>query len=139
MVAATGSEGLACAQRHAFDLVILDWMLPERSGMEILAALRQTSIHVPVLMLTARDSVDDRVAALEQGADDYLTKPFAFAELLARCRSLLRRATVNPATVLACADLQLDVRARVALRSGREVPLTPREVDVLEYLLRYQG
>ena len=139
VVASTGDDAITQAQRQSFDLVVLDWMLPLRSGLEVLAALRQNGGQVPVLMLTARDSVDDRVRGLEQGADDYLTKPFAFAELLARCRSLLRRATVNPAAVLTYEDLQLDVRARVALRGGREVPLTPREVDVLEYLLRLQG
>jgi DNA-binding response OmpR family regulator len=138
-VAATGIEGLACAQAQVFDLILLDWMLPQRSGLEILVALRQTGSRVPVLMLTARDAVSDRVTGLEQGADDYLAKPFAFAELVARCRSLLRRSTSTPIAELTCGDLHLDVRARVASRSGREVSLTPREVDVLEYLLRHQG
>ncbi len=137
--AATGDEGVAWIERKSFDLVVLDWMLPGRSGLEVLARLRQGGGQVPVLMLTARDSVRDRVLGLEKGADDYLAKPFAFAELVARCRALLRRATSYPALVPTCGDLQLDARARVARRGGREMALTPREVDVLEYLLRHQG
>lgn len=139
VTAATGDEGDACAEKQSFDLVILDWMLPGRGGLDVLANLRGRGVLTPVLMLTARDSVDDRVAGLERGADDYLAKPFAFAELLARCRALLRRATANPAAVLVCEDLRLDVRARVARRGDREIPLSPREVDVLEYLLHRQG
>jgi DNA-binding response OmpR family regulator len=139
VTAATGDEGAACIERQGFDLVVLDWMLPGRSGLEVLAFLCRRGGHVPVLMLTARDAVADRVTGLEKGADDYLTKPFAFAELVARCRALLRRATPHPSTAPACADLLLDARARVALRGGREISLTPREVDVLEYLLRHQG
>jgi two-component system copper resistance phosphate regulon response regulator CusR len=139
VAAANGDEGLARLERQTFDLVVLDWMLPGRSGLELLTHLRQRGSHAPVLMLTARDAVTDRVAGLEKGADDYLAKPFAFAELVARCRALLRRATLNPPADLTCEDLRLDVRARVALRAGREMALTPREVDVLEYLLRHQG
>jgi two-component system copper resistance phosphate regulon response regulator CusR len=90
-------------------------------------------------MLTARGSLDDRVTGLEAGADDYLTKPFALAELVARGRALLRRPILGAGPLLRCGDLQLDTRARVAVRAGKEIPLTPREVDVLEYLLRYQG
>lgn len=137
--AASGDEGAACIERQIFDLVVLDWMLPGRSGPEVIAYLRGRGGHVPVLMLTARDAVDDRVKGLDMGADDYLTKPFALAELVARCHALLRRATAYPAAMLGCEDLQLDVRARVALRGGREMALSPREVDVLEYLLRHQG
>lgn len=139
VTAGRGDEGMANLERHAFDLVVLDWMLPGLSGLEVLTRLRQRGGHVPVLMLTARDAVADRVAGLDKGADDYLTKPFALAELVARCHALLRRATAYPGTVLSCEDLQLDVRARVALRGGREMALSPREVDVLEYLLRHQG
>ncbi len=139
VTAATGDDGAACLERRHFDLVVLDWMLPGRSGLEVLAQLRRRDGHVPVLMLTARDAVEDRVAGLDKGADDYLTKPFALAELVARCHALLRRATVFPAAILACEDLRLDVRARQARRDGLEMALTPREVDVLEYLLRYQG
>jgi DNA-binding response OmpR family regulator len=137
--AASGDEGMSYIERQTFDLVVLDWMLPGLSGLEVLTRLRQRGGHLPVLMLTARDAVDERVAGLDKGADDYLTKPFALAELVARCHALLRRATAYPGTVLSCEDLQLDVRARVALRGGREMALSPREVDVLEYLLRHQG
>jgi two-component system copper resistance phosphate regulon response regulator CusR len=90
-------------------------------------------------MLTARNAIDDRVTGLESGADDYLAKPFAFVELVARCRALLRRPSQRTGNFLRCGDLQLDTRARAAVRAGREIALTPREVDVLEYLLRYQG
>jgi len=92
-----------------------------------------------VLMLTARSALADRVDGLESGADDYLAKPFAFAELIARCRALLRRPVMSTGQFLRCGDLQLDTRARVAVRAGKEIALTPREVDILEYLLRYQG
>jgi len=139
VAAAGGDHAEALLQGEPFDLVVLDWMLPGRSGLELLAHLRAQGSQVPVLMLTARTGVDDRVAGLDQGADDYLAKPFAFAELVARCRALLRRTIVAPSAPLACEDLRLDVRARVATRAGREIPLTPREVDVLEYLLRHQG
>ena len=139
VTAATGDEGLVAAERQSFDLLILDWMLPGKNGLEVLTSLRERGRRMPVLMVTARDAVDDRVAGLDRGADDYLIKPFALAELVARCHALLRRATAYPATILNCEDLQLDVRARVALRGGREMALSPREVDVLEYLLRHQG
>ena len=137
--AATGLEAEKLLQEDPFDLVVLDWMLPGRNGLELLAHLRAHGRQTPVLMLTARARIDDRVAGLEKGADDYLAKPFAFAELVARCRALLRRATVLAPPALSCGDLRLDVRARLACRDDREIPLTPREVDVLEYLLRHQG
>ena len=139
VTAATGDDGIAASERQSFDLVVLDWMLPGKNGLEVLTRLRERGRRMPVLMLTARDAVDDRVAGLDRGADDYLTKPFALAELVARCHALLRRATAYPMAILSCEDLQLDVRARVALRGGREMALSPREVDVLEYLLRHQG
>ena len=137
--AADGAEAAALLEREAFDLVVLDWMLPDRDGLAVLRSARTNGIQTPVLMLTARGALDDRVTGLEAGADDYLAKPFAFAELLARCRALLRRPILGAGQVLRCGDLQLDTRARVAVRAGKEIPLTPREVDVLEYLLRYQG
>lgn len=137
--AANGQEAIALSEREAFDLVVLDWMLPDRDGIEVLQHLRSRGQHMPVLMLTARTTLNDRVIGLDSGADDYLPKPFAFAELLARCRALLRRPSWNSSRLLRCADLQLDTRARVAVRAGQEIALTPREVDVLEYLLRYQG
>ncbi len=123
----------------AFDLAIFDWMLPDGDGLTLLRSLRERGIQLPVLMLTARSALDDRVAGLEGGADDYLPKPFAFAELVARCRALLRRPVLSVGQFLRCGDLQVDTRARVAMRGEEEIPLAPREVDVLEYLLRYQG
>ena len=137
--AGTGKEALALMAREVFDLVVLDWMLPDVDGVEVLQRLRGQGQHTPVLMLTARSTLNDRVIGLDSGADDYVAKPFAFAELLARCRALLRRPIWTTGRLLRCGDLQLDTRARVALRAGQEISLTPREVDVLEYLLRYQG
>lgn len=137
--AASGAEALVHMERSAFDLLILDWMLPDGDGLEVLRRARARGVQTPALMLTARTTLDDRVVALETGADDYLAKPFAFAELLARCRALLRRPLLSTGQFLRCADLHLDTRARVARRGGQEIPLSPREVDVLEYLLRYQS
>jgi two-component system copper resistance phosphate regulon response regulator CusR len=134
-----GGEMDALLETRAFDLVILDWMLPGRDGLELLQQVRARGIHTPVLMLTARDGLADRVIGLESGADDYVVKPFAMAELVARCRALLRRPVLGSDEFLRCGDLLLDTRSRVARRNGQEIPLTPREVDVLEYLLRYQG
>jgi two-component system copper resistance phosphate regulon response regulator CusR len=138
--AESGAEAIDLLRLQVFDFVVLDWTLPDRDGIEVLNRARAQGVETPVLMLTARGGLNDRVKGLESGADDYLGKPFAFAELLARCRALLRR-TPGLATghVLHCADLQLDTRARVAVRGEAEVALTPREVDILEYLLRYQG
>lgn len=137
--AATGSEATRCLEQETFDLVVLDWMLPDQDGIELLQKLRLRGDRTPVLMLTARGGLKDRVTGLDCGADDYLPKPFAFAELLARCRALFRRPAGPGETVLRCGDLQVDTRARVAVRADREIPLSPREVDVLEYLLRHQG
>jgi two-component system copper resistance phosphate regulon response regulator CusR len=137
--AGTGEEALGLLKREGFDLVVLDWMLPDWDGMEVLQRMRAQGQHTPVLMLTARSTLNDRVIGLDSGADDYVAKPFAFAELLARCRALLRRPMWATGRLLRSGDLQLDTRARVAVRAGQEIPLTPREVDVLEYLLRYQG
>lgn len=137
--ATTGDEAIALLGKESCDLVVLDWMLPGRDGLEVLRHVRERGGQTPVLMLTARDSVADRVTGLEGGADDYLAKPFAFAELLARSRALLRRPMLSSGHFLSCGNLQLDTRARTAVRAGKEIPLTPREVDILEYLLRYQG
>lgn len=138
--AASGDEAIAALGRDAYDLVVLDWMLPDRDGIEVLRHLRQQGMQQSsVLMLTARNALDDRVTGLNAGADDFLAKPFAFAELLARCRALVRRPMLASGYVLRCGDLQLDTRARLAMRGGLEIALTPREVDVLEYLLRCQG
>lgn len=137
--AETGAEALRSLTDGQFDLIVLDWMLPDQDGLEILQSVRSRGSQTPVLMLTARSTLDDRVMGLESGADDYLPKPFAFAELIARCRALLRRPIVQLGGTLNYADLQLDTRARIANRGGHQIPLTPREVDILEYLMRYQG
>jgi len=135
----SGDEGFVRSQGEAFDLVVLDLMLPGRSGLEILQALRQRRIDTPVLLLTARDGVDDRVLGLDLGADDYLVKPFALPELLARIRALLRRGRPADVVRLKTADLEIDLVARRASRGGRVLDLTVREFDLLEYLLRHQG
>jgi two-component system copper resistance phosphate regulon response regulator CusR len=135
----TGDEGFMRAQGEAFDLVVLDLMLPGRSGLEILQTLRQRRIDTPVLVLTARDGVDDRVLGLDLGADDYLVKPFALPELLARIRALLRRGRPADVVRLKAADLEIDLVSRRASRGSRALDLTVREFDLLEYLLRHQG
>jgi DNA-binding response OmpR family regulator len=137
--AADGDDGLARATSEAFDAVVLDLMLPGRSGLEILQALRQRRIPTPVLILTARDGVEDRVLGLDLGADDYLVKPFALPELLARIRALVRRGRPAQVLRLAAADLELDLVTRRAVRGGRLLDLTVREFELLEYLLRHQG
>jgi DNA-binding response OmpR family regulator len=138
-VARTGEEGFFLANRERFDLIVLDLMLPGRGGLEILETLRQKNIQTQVLVLTARDAVEDRVAGLDAGADDYLVKPFAFPEFLARVRALLRRGRPEHALRLRLADLEVDVMTRSATRGGHPVELTGREYELLEYLLRHQG
>jgi two-component system, OmpR family, copper resistance phosphate regulon response regulator CusR len=138
-VARTGEEGFFLASTEAFDLVILDLMLPRRDGMEVLAALRQRNVAVPVLILTSKDAVKDRVRGLDAGADDYMVKPFAFSELLARIRALLRRGRPELTDRLRLADLEMDTSGRTASRDGKDLQLTAREFDLLEYLMRQQG
>jgi two-component system copper resistance phosphate regulon response regulator CusR len=138
-LAHTGEEGFFLASTEAFDLVILDLMLPRRGGMEVLAALRQRSMSVPVLILTSKDTVKDRVRGLDAGADDYMVKPFAFSELLARVRALLRRGKPESGDKLRLGDLEMDAAGRTVCRDGTELTLTAREFDLLEYLLRQQG
>ena len=139
VVAPTGEDGFFRASAEAFDLVVLDLMLPGRSGLDILQALRQRHIETPVLILTARDGVDDRVLGLDLGADDYLVKPFALPEVLARIRALLRRGRPSDVLRLKAADLEVDLVTRRATRGDRQLDLTAREFELLEYLLRHQG
>jgi two-component system, OmpR family, copper resistance phosphate regulon response regulator CusR len=138
-VAHTGEDGFYLISTQAFDMVLLDLMLPGRSGLEILRAMRTRGLKTPVLILTARDAIEDRVQGLDCGADDYLVKPFAFAELLARIRALLRRGKAEPALRLTCDELEIDMVTRAVTRSGQPLDLTAREFDLLEYLLRNQG
>jgi len=138
-LARTGEDGYFLATSEPFDLVILDWMLPGRSGLEVLTALRRQERHLPVLLLTAKDSIEDRVLGLDAGADDYLVKPFAFPELLARVRALLRRGKTELGLSLQLDDLNIDLITRTVRRGGRVIELTIREFEILEYLLRHQG
>ena len=138
VVAGTGEDGFFRANAEAFDLVLLDLMLPGRSGLEILQTLRKRYIQTPVLILTARDGVEDRVLGLDLGADDYLIKPFALPELLARIRALLRRGRPSEVLRLKAADLELDLVTRRATRADRQLDLTTREFELLEYLLRHR-
>jgi two-component system copper resistance phosphate regulon response regulator CusR len=141
-VAHDGIEGRRLALGGEYDLVLLDVMLPGVDGFGVLAAMRAEGRKTPVLMLTARDKVEDRVRGLEKGADDYLVKPFAFSELLARVGALLRRGTTNgaqPATQLKLADLEVDLIARRAVRAGQRIDLTAKEFNLLALLLRRRG
>lgn len=138
-VARTGDEGIGALRGAPCDVVVLDWMLPERDGIEVLKTLRAEGRRTPVLLLTARDAIEDRVLGLDSGADDYLVKPFAFAELLARIRALLRRTGREEPLRCHVADLTLDLQTREVTRSGRILALTPREFDLLAYLLRQHG
>jgi len=138
-VARTGEEGYYVLGTRPFDLVVLDLGLPGRDGLEILATLRSRHRGISVLILTARDAVQDRVAGLDAGADDYLVKPFAFPELLARLRALLRRGRADQAARIKVGDLEIDVPSRRATRGGRDVELTSREFELLEYLVWNRG
>ena len=139
VIAPTGEDGFFRANAEAFDLIVLDLMLPGRSGLEILETLRQRHVDTPVLILTARDGVDDRVLGLDRGADDYLVKPFALPELLARIRALVRRGRASNVLRLKAADLEMDLVTRRATRGERLLDLTVREFELLEYLLRHNG
>ena len=138
-LAANGTDGAHLGVHEDYDLVVLDVMLPGIDGWQVLKALRDAGRQVPVLFLTARDDVDDRVRGLEAGADDYLAKPFAFAELLARVKSLLRRGRAREPEVLRLADLEVDALRRRVTRGGRRIDLTPKEFALLFLLLRRQG
>jgi two-component system, OmpR family, response regulator len=138
--AADGEQGLALALSEPYDAAIVDLMLPGLDGLALIERLRQRKILTPVLILSARRSVDDRVKGLQAGGDDYLTKPFAFAELLARVQALIRRATKTAEpTSLVAGDLVLDLVARTVERGGRRLDLRPREFALLEYLMRNAG
>jgi two-component system copper resistance phosphate regulon response regulator CusR len=139
VTAATGNDGLALATSGTFDCLILDWMLPGAEGVDIVRELRAGGRTAPILLLTARDAIDDRVLGLEAGADDYLVKPFALAELLARVMALLRRGQPDRETVIRTAGLEIDRVRRRVTRNGSEVALTQREFEVLEYLARHKG
>lgn len=138
-VAHTGEEGFYLVQAQPFDLVILDVMLPGHDGFEVLATLRRCGIKTPVLLLTSRDAIEDRVRGLDTGADDYLVKPFAFPELLARIRVLLRRGKPDVNQRLKLADLEMDVVQRCVVRGGQQIELTAREFGLLEYLFANRG
>jgi two-component system copper resistance phosphate regulon response regulator CusR len=136
-VASTSAEAWRLLMINPYDLVLLDLGLPDSDGGELLRRARRGGIDVPVLILTARGSVEERVAGLDAGADDYLVKPFAFAELLARVRTLLRRGRGNRSPILRVGDLELDLTTRIAQRSGRRIELTAREFSLLEFLMRH--
>ena len=137
--AVDGFAGLEMATSYAYDLIVLDIMLPALNGTELLRRIRLTNHRVPILMLTARDAIADKVEHLEAGADDYLTKPFAFAELMARIKALLRRGSVDRPNVLRVADLEVDRLSQQVRRAGRRVELTAKEYALLEYLMANAG
>jgi heavy metal response regulator len=134
-----GDTGLLRVLDDDYDLVILDVMLPKRNGLEVLHEMRQRKLTVPVLLLTARDTVADKVSGLDRGADDYLTKPFAFEELLARVRALLRRGAPTATSLLTLADLQVDLTSRQVTRAGKRIELTAKEFALLEFFIRHPG
>jgi DNA-binding response OmpR family regulator len=139
VVERTGEDAFFRMTTETFDLILLDLGLPGRDGLQILTALRSKGVKTPVLVLTARDALQDRVAGLDSGADDYLVKPFAFAELLARIRALMRRGRGAESPRLAVGDLMMDLITRKVTRGGQPVELTVREFELLEYLMRYEG
>ena len=138
-IANTGEDGFFLVTTETFDIVILDLMLPARDGMEILAAMRHRELLMPVLILTSKDTLKDRVSGLNAGADDYLVKPFALSELLARVRALLRRGKGESSGKLKLADLEMDIGKHQTTRGGKEIALTAHEFSLLEYLLRHQA
>ncbi len=138
-LAQTGEEGFFHASTRALDLIILDVMLPGRDGIEVLQTLRKQGMKTPVLLLTAKDAIEDRVLGLDAGADDYLVKPFAFAELSARIRALLRRNRTETEAVLTVDRLEVDPVRRTVFREGQRIELTAREFELLEYLVRNHG
>ena len=138
-LAQTGEDGFFIANSHSFDLIVLDVMLPGRNGIEVLKTLRRQGLQVPVLLLTAKDAVEDRVLGLDAGADDYLVKPFAFPELGARIRALLRRGKTESVLSLKLGTLEMDLTTRSVTRDGKNIELTLREFELLEFLVRNKG
>jgi heavy metal response regulator len=138
-LAVDGEEAAHLGKSGLYDVILLDILLPKQSGLEVIRQLRRADVRTPILCLTARDRPEDKVAGLDLGADDYLTKPFNFGELLARVRALLRRSPDVAPTELRCADLTLDPATRRVTRAGKEIELTPREYALLEFLLRRAG
>lgn len=138
-LALSGEDGYFCLTTEEYDLMLLDLMLPGRDGIEILKSIRKKGINTPILVLTGRDTVEDRVLGLDSGADDYLVKPFAFSELLARIRLLLRRGQQETQHLLKIADLEINRLTHRAMRSEQLLDLTVKEFELLEYLLRHQG
>jgi two-component system copper resistance phosphate regulon response regulator CusR len=138
-LAQTGEDGFFLANSHSFDVIVLDVMLPGRNGIEVLKTLRKQGSQVPVLLLTAKDSVEDRVLGLDAGADDYLVKPFAFPELRARIRVLARRGKTESIVSLKLGTLEMDLTTRLVTRDGKPIELTVREFELLEFLLRNKG
>lgn len=137
--AVDNAEARKTLAQHDFSLVVLDWMLPDGDGLETLRHIRETRQHLPVLFLTARSEVEDRVSGLDAGADDYLTKPFAFSELLARVRTLLRRGQIASERIIEAGMLRVDLVARRVIVGNRLVELTPREYDLLSFLAVHRG
>ncbi len=137
--ASTGAEGYRLASTEQPDAMVLDLLLPDGDGIQTLQRLRAEGFNKPVLILTARDSIEDRIRGLDSGADDYLVKPFAFGELVARLKALLRRVVTTSETVLHVKELVIDVLSRRVQRAGRDIELTPRQYEMLEYFARHQG
>ena len=139
VVTETGEDAFFRASNEAFDVIVLDVMLPGRDGFEIVSSLRARRVQTPILLLTARDAIEDRVRGLEVGADDYLIKPFAFPELLARLRAILRRGRIDQVVRMRLGDLELDLVSHRAVRGALKLELTAREFELLEYLMRHKG
>jgi len=138
-ISLSGESGDEMASVNTYDAIVLDWMLPDRDGVTVCQSLRESGLQAPILLLTARDAIEDRVLGLNAGADDYLTKPFAFAELLARLHALLRRSELTRPVLLTVGDLTLDPLSHQVMRGGIPISLTPKEYAILETLMRHAG
>jgi len=138
-VAYTGDDGLYMAETMPYDVILLDLMLPEIDGFTILERLRKEGIDIPVLILTAKDSIDDKVEGLDRGADDYITKPFEFSELLARIRALIRRASGNRNPIIKVRDITIDTASHEVYKNGERIPLSTKEYNILLYLVANRG